>query len=37
LFVYFTHVLANVQEDRSIINKHGYDLDRKGTWKRGVS
>jgi len=22
--------------DHSIINKQGYGLDRKGTWKRGI-
>jgi len=28
LFIYFTYVQA-------IMNKQGYNLDRKGTWKRG--
>jgi len=36
LFIYFTFVLASIQA-RTEVNKQGYGLDRKRTWKRGNS
>jgi len=37
ILVYLFYFCSSLcpSSDRSIINKQGYGLDRKGTWKRG--